>query len=101
MCGVITTDGYIRAYNFTCAIGFVIFLSITFKALGQVYEKSTEVLSERKYLVKDKWFKRFHRSCRPLKIQIAGMYFVDVPMCLTMGSFVIQNVVNMLILNNE
>ena len=97
MCGVVKTDGYIRIFNLNTTIGTVIFLSVFFQALGKVYEESTEVLAERKYLVNDKWIRRFHRSCRPLNIQVPGMYFVDLQMSLTMGSFVIQNVVNMLI----
>ena len=75
--------------NLNYAIGLVVFLGVTFKALGKMYDTSEEVL----------WFRRFHRSCPPLKIQVAGMYFVDLPMTLTMGSFVIENVANILILS--
>ena len=98
MCGVVRTDGYIQLLNLNSTVGLAVFLAVAFKALGQIYEKSTEVLSERKYLMKDKWSKGFHRSCRPLKVLVAGMYFVDVPMSLTVGSFVIENVGNALIL---
>ena len=98
--GFVTMDGYMRVFSLNCAIGYVISLAVGFKAFGQVYEKSEEVLSHKRTQLGGKWFRRFHRSCRPLKIQVAGLYFVDPPMCLTMGSFVIQNVANMLVLKS-
>ena len=101
MCGVVKMDGHMRAYNMNCTTGFVVFLAVTFKALGQVYEKSEEILWQQKNLLAGKLFRRFHRSCRPLKIQVAGIYFMDLPMSLTMGSFVMENVANILILKTE
>ena len=40
MCGVVKTDGYIRAYCLNCTISIIVWLIVTFNALGQVYEKS-------------------------------------------------------------
>ena len=99
MCTVAKTNGYIRAFSLKNAIAIVVFLTVTFKALGQVYEESQEVLRQKRSLLGDKWFRRFHRSCRPLKIQVGGMYFAELGMCLTMRSFVIENVANILILS--
>ena len=99
MCTVAKTNGYIRAFCLNNAVAIVVFLTVTFKALGQVYEESLEVLCQKRSQLVDKCFRRFHRSCRPLKIQVAGMYFADLGMCLTMGSFVIENVANILILS--
>ena len=96
--GVMKMNGYVRVINFNCAAGFLVFLAVTFKALGEIYEKSEEALARQKKVRKNKWFRRFHRSCLPLKIQVAGIYFIDSPMSLTMFSFIIQNVANMLIL---
>ena len=96
--GFVTMEGYLRVFSLNCSIGYIIFLAVGFRAFGQVYETSQDVLCQKRKQVGDKWFRRLHRSCRPLKIQVAGMYFVDLPMSLTMGSFVIENVVNMLIL---
>ena len=96
--GVIKMDGFIRVINFNCAVGFLVFLTVAFKALGEIYEKSEEALAQQKKMLKNRWFRRFHRSCWPLKMQVAGMYFIDSPMSLTMYSFIIINVANMLIL---
>ena len=85
--------------NLYYAIGLVVFLGVTFKALGKIYDTSEQALYRNRKQLDEKWFRRFHRSCPPLKIQVAGMYFVDLPMTLTMGSFVIENVANMLILS--
>ena len=98
--GFVTMDGFMRVFALNCAINYVIFLAVSFKAFAQVYEMSQEVLSHKRKQLGDKWFRRFHRSCGALKIQVAGLYFVDLSMCLTMGSFVIENVVNMLILKS-
>ena len=99
MCSVVKTNGYIRAYSLNCAVSIIVFLIITFKALGLVFEESQKMLSKKRNQLGDKWFRRFHRSCRPLKIQVGGIYFVDLGMCLTMGSFVIENVANILIVS--
>ena len=84
-------DGAIRAINLNGASGFIAFLAVFFKALGQVYEESRRVLHQQRNLVAgDKWFRRFRQSGRPIKFEAAGMYFVDPPMSLTMASFVAQ-----------
>ena len=96
--GVVKLNGYIRICNLNAAVGYLIFLTVAFKALGEVYERSVKELLQHGEMMSDKWFRRLRRSCPPLKFQVAGMYFVDSPMSLAMGSFVIQNVANMLIL---
>lgn len=94
-------DGLIRVLNVNAAMTCLAFLAIAFKALGEVYERSIQVLLQQRVVTGSKWFRRFHRSCSALKFQVAGLYFVDSPMSLTMGSFVIQNVANMLILGKS
>ena len=90
----------IRLLNGNCGVLGAIFLGVLFKAYGQVFEKSGEVLQLPRQMafIEAKWFESFHRSCWPLKFDIAGLYFVDMGMSLTMGSFVAQNVANMLLL---
>ena len=96
--GVLRMNGIIRVFNGNSAICYVVFLVIFFKALGDVYDLSEKTVGQQKRNMGNKWFRRFHRTCWPLKYEIAGMYFVDPPMSLTMASFVLENVVNMLIL---
>ena len=96
--GLVRMNGFMRVLTGNSALGYVVFLVVFFKALGGVLDQSEKLLLKRRNNINNKWFKRFHRSCWPLKFEIAGLYFVDPPMSLTMGSFVIQNVVNMLIL---
>ena len=98
--GIIKMNGYLRVFNLSVAAGYVGFLIVFFKALGEVYDKSEKVLLKQRSMPHDKWFRRFLLSCKPLKFEVAGLYFVDPPMSLTMGSFVIQNVANMLILKS-
>ena len=97
--GVVKMNGYIRIVNLNVAFSDTYFLWVTFKALGQMYVQSNEVLVQQKRRMGDKWFRRFHRSCPPLKFQVAGLYFADPPMCLTAGYFVLENVANMLMIN--
>ena len=96
--GAVKMEGELRMLNLNCSILCVSFLGGLFRALGQVYEKSGEVLLLHSTGNGDKWLRRFHRSCRPLRVEIAGLYFVDPAMSLTMGSFVAENVGNLLIL---
>ena len=97
--GFVKMDGYMKVFNLNAAICYTISLAIGFKELGQLYEESQKMLCHKRKQRGNKWFRRFHnRSCRPLKIRVAGLYFVDPPMSLSMGSFVIQNVANMLVL---
>ena len=97
--GVVRMNGYMRLLNGTRAVCYVGFLIVFFRSLGQVFDLSEQVLAQRRRSRGDKWLKRFHRSCWPLKFEIGGLYFADPPMSLTMGSFVVQNVVNMLMLS--
>ena len=94
--GMVKMEGLFRIFNFNAATTLLIFLAVAFKALGAVYKKSVEELFQHRRVLNNKWFRRFGRSCRPLKLEIGGLYFVDSPMSLTMGSFVIQNVANLL-----
>ena len=92
-------EGPLQIVCLQSPIGSVVFLSGTFWALGQVYDMSGDVLYEQKCLTENsKWFGQFHRSCRQLRFEVAGLYFVDPTMSLTIGSFVLENVANMLML---
>ena len=91
-------NGYMRLLNGTRALCYVGFLVVFFRSLGEVLDSSEQVLAQQKRNRSDKWFRQFHRSCWALKFEIGGLYFADPPMLLTMVSFVIQNVVNMLML---
>ena len=97
--GVVKMEGPLRIASLNGAIGYLVYLTVAFRALGKVYGKSEEVLVKQKSLTgEDKCFRRFIRSCRPLRFEIAHLYFVDPPMTLTMNSFVLENVANMLML---
>ena len=96
---VVKMNGFMQLVNGNSALCFGIFLIVCFNALGQVFDLSEQVLVQQKRNGGNEWFRRFHRSCYPLKFEIAGMYFADPPMSLTMGSFVIENVANMLIVS--
>ena len=99
--GMVKFEGELRFVHLNNTYGNVIFLIVLFKALGQVYENSTNLLlKEKGILGRAKWFRKFHRSCWPLKFEMAGLYFVDPGMSLTMGSFVVQNVVNMILVTS-
>ena len=95
--GMLKTDGLLQILYLNCAIANVVYLSATFRALGQAFEESRLVLLEqRSGRGSDKWARRLLRSCRSLRFEIAHLYFIDPPMSLTMGSFVLQNVANLL-----
>ena len=97
--GVVKMNGILQILNLNCTIGLLVFLTFTFRALGQVFAESQSVLmTQKSFRGGDKWFRRFLRSCRPLRFEIARLYFVDPPMSLTMGSFVLENVANLLLL---
>ena len=96
---MVKMDGPVQILNLNNTIGNLVFLVVAFRALGQVYAKSVDVFLQQKHLVGgNKWFRRFLRSCWPLRFEIANLYFVDPPMSLTMGSFILENVANMLML---
>ena len=77
--------------------GFVVFLAGAFRALGQVFAESGDALMTQKQAAGgDKWLRQFLRSCRPLRFEIAHLYVVDPPLLLTMGSFVVENLANLL-----
>ena len=97
--GVVKMDGLLQIFNFNCAIGCLIFLIFTFRELGELFATSENTLmTQKRVMGRDKWVRRFLRSSRPLRFEIAHLYFVDPPMSLTMGSFVVQNVANLLML---
>ena len=97
---IVRTTGYMRLLHGNSTLCYIVFLVVVFRILGQVFDLSEKVLAQQKREVGHRWFRQFHRSCRPLKFEIAGLYYVDPPMSLTMGSFVIQNVVNLLVAEN-
>ena len=97
--GAVKMEGELRILHVNNTYANVGLLVVTFKVLGKVYQKSGDALLKQKRLMgRVKWFRKYYRSCRPLKFEVAGLYFVDLGMSLTMGSFVVQNVANMLIL---
>ena len=97
--GIVRNDGLLWILNLNCAIGNLIFLILAFRALGRVYMVSGHVLRKHKrFMGRDKWFRRFLWSCWALRFEIAHLYFVDPPMSLTMGSLVLEKVANMLVL---
>ena len=97
--GMVKMEGELRILHLNNTYGNVLFLVVLFKVLGKVYERSGATLLKQKSLMgRVKWFRRHHRSCWPLQFEVAGLYYVDPGMSLTMGSFVVQNVANMLIL---
>ena len=97
--GAVKMRGILQILNLNSIAGLLVFLTFTFWALGQVFAKSQSALMTQKSVRGgDKWFRRFLQSCRPLRFEIAHLYFVDPLMSLTMGSFVLENVANLLIL---
>lgn len=98
--GAIKMEGITRLLSLSAAMFSIGFLGVLFKVYGQVWAGSRAVLMARRKGIprEEKWFRAFHRSCQPLKFDIAGLYFVDPGMSLTLGSFVVQNMANLLIL---
>ena len=94
-------EGLLQVMNVNGAVGFLVFLIFTFRALGQVFAESGSVLmTQKSFAGGEKWLRRFLRSCRPLRFEIAHLYFVDPPMTLTMGDFVLQSLGNLLMVDS-
>ena len=74
-----------------------LYLQLAFRALGNIHETSTEALNAARGMNRDPWFRRFMRSCKPLKVDVAGLYYVDRGMPLTLAAIILESTVNLLI----
>ena len=101
--GAVKMNGIIQLFSVNVAVLGVGFLAMVFRLYGDVWEASRDTLQRRKFVLPErrnaKWFRAFHRSCQPLRFEIAGLYYADPGMSLTLGLFAAQNVANLLILD--
>ena len=75
-----------------------IYLRGTFGTLGRVYDTSTEAVNSWKDQGRMKWFRKFQRSCRrSLRVEMAGFYFVDTNMIITMFSIIVDGTISLLL----
>ena len=77
-------------------------LQLAFRALGGIHETLAETLSTARFMRGNPWFRRFVvknfiRSCAPLRFNVAGFYYVDKGMSLTIAAIILENTVNLLI----
>ena len=95
--GALVVDGPERGRMIVGIIAHFGFLRGVFKAVAEVYGNSDQVLASWSIHGRDKWFKRFRMSCRALKIDIAGLYYVDHSLMLTMCAIILDGTVNLLV----
>ena len=89
--------GPVKARMIVGAISNWFYLRGTFKTLGRVYDTSMEAMTSWRDHGEDRWFRRFQRSCRSLRVDMAGLYYVDTNMITTMFSIIVDSAVSLLL----
>ena len=97
MYGALTQNGELRILQAIVGFSAWLYLQMAFKMIGSVYESCEDMLPAWKKFGKDPWFRRFLKSCRKQRVEVAGLYYVDGKMSLTMAAIVVESTVNMLI----
>ncbi|CAG7816126.1 unnamed protein product [Allacma fusca] len=72
-------------------------LSLLMLSLAEHLEMSEMVLRSWKYQHEPKWFRKFHKSCRPLCTQNGGFGFIDRRICLTLLEIIVSNSTSLII----
>ena len=97
MYGALTQAGELRILQAIVGFSAWLYLQLAFKTIGNVYESCEEMLPAWKKFGKDPWFRRFLKSCRKQRVEVAGFYYVDRKMSLTLAAIILENAVNMMI----
>ena len=98
MYGALTQNGgEVRILQALVGSSAWLYLQMAFKIIGSIYEGCEDMLPEWKQLGKDPWFGRFLKSCKKLRVSVAGLYYVDRKMSLTLAAIILENTVNMMI----
>ncbi|CAL8133527.1 unnamed protein product [Orchesella dallaii] len=87
---------------FCCTFVTTFILVFIIGILADVYNVSkrvTQNMNGQVYLKKNKWYRRFHRTCPVVRVYIGGSNFFDELTPLTLESFAISQTVNLLLLN--
>ena len=96
--GALTSHVDAKIFLLFLGSGTWIYLEGLYTFLSQVHQAS--------YLALKGWhepgrggpgFKFFLRSCRPFKVEIAGLFYVDRGMPLNMATIILDRIVNMLV----
>ena len=95
--GALTQTGELQVLQALAGFSAWLYLQVAFKTLGSVSDLCEEMLPAWKGLGRDPWFRRFLKSCKLLKIEVAGMYHVDREMCLSLAGIIVDGTVSTLI----
>ena len=101
MYGALTQSGEVRILQAIVGSSAWFYLQMAFQTIGNVSEGSEEMLFAWKPLGIDPWFGRFLKSCRLMRVGIAGFYYVDKQMSLTLAAIILDGTVNMLIAEQQ
>ena len=96
MYGAFAGTGEVRILQAIVGTRTWFYLQTAFKLIGGVHQTCTDMLLAWRR-VRDPWFTRFLKSCRVVKVEIAGLYYVDKKLSLTLAAIILENIVNMLI----
>ena len=81
----------------TAVVSFHLLLHFL-KASGNVYEESRKSLEcWRKMDHKSKWFAKYSRSCRPLRIRFGRFFYADKTLLLTVVSTILTETANLVL----
>ena len=81
----------------TVMVSFPLLLHLI-RASGTVYEESEESLKCWKRMeYKHKWFAKFRRSCRPLRIKFGSFFYADKGLGLTAVATIVSHTANLVL----
>ena len=95
--GALTGEGVIRLLQAAVGLCAWIYLQLAFRLLGNVCENSEGSLKEFARMGGNPWFTRFLKSCKPLKVSMGGLYYVDRGMPLTLAAIIVESTVDLVI----
>ena len=95
--GALNAGGYASVIHLCSSLGAITYLFVAFKTLGRVHVKSQAVLMTWRNSRQDEYARRVSRSLRPLRFEVWTLYYVDPGMVLTMGMFIIEKTVSLLL----
>ena len=95
--GALKGEGLVRILQGVVGGSAWLYLHLAFRALGSIHDTSDEALRVSRRMNGNSWFRRFLRSCKPLKVSVGGLYYVDKGMPLTLAGIILESTVNLLI----
>ena len=95
--GALKGEGLVRVLQGVVGFCAWLYLQLAFRALGSIHETSDQALRMGRRMNGNSWFRRFLRSCKPLKVTVGGLYYVDRGMPLTLAAIILESTVNLLI----